>query len=51
MGAGSVLIPGSNDGLILVGMPLLYAYAWIGIGTMCLTIAVAIYFQRLFARQ
>jgi toxin CptA len=51
MGAGSVLIPGSNDGLILVGMPLLHAYAWIGIGIMCLTIIAAIYSQRLFARQ
>jgi toxin CptA len=51
MGAGSVLIPGSNDGLILVGMPLLHAYAWIGIGIMCLTIIAAIYSQRLFAKQ
>jgi Sulphur transport len=42
MGAGSILIPGSNDGLILVGMPLLYPYAWIAIATMCLTIAAAI---------
>jgi Sulphur transport len=50
MGAGSVLIPGSNDGLILVGMPLLYPYAWIGIGTMCLTIFVAIYADRLLAK-
>lgn len=49
MGAGSVLIPGSNDGLILVGMPLLHPYAWIGIATMCLTICVAIYANRLLA--
>jgi hypothetical protein len=42
MGAGSLLIPGSNDGLILVGMPLLYPYAWVAIGTMCMTIVVAL---------
>jgi Sulphur transport len=50
MGAGSVLIPGSNDGLILVGMPLLHPYAWIGIGTMCITIFVAIFADRLIAK-
>lgn len=50
MGAGSVLIPGSNDGLILVGMPLLYPYAWIGIGTMCLTIVAALYAERFWAK-
>jgi Sulphur transport len=50
MGAGSVLIPGSNDGLILVGMPLLYPYAWVGIGMMCLTIVVALYAERLWVK-
>ncbi len=41
MAWGSLLIPGSNDGLILIGMPLLWAYAWVAFGTMCVTIAVA----------
>ncbi|MCW5635622.1 MAG: YeeE/YedE family protein [Rubrivivax sp.] len=41
MGYGTLLIPGSNDGLILVGMPLLRPYAWLAFGTMCLTIALA----------
>ena len=50
MGAGSLLIPGSNDGLILVGMPLLYPYAWVGIVTMCLTIVVALYAERFWAK-
>ena len=50
MGAGSLLIPGSNDGLILVGMPLLYPHAWIGIGTMCLAILVSIHAERLWAQ-
>jgi Sulphur transport len=50
MGAGSLLIPGSNDGLILVGMPLLYPYAWVGIGTMCLTIAAALVAERFLSK-
>ena len=41
MGWGSLLIPGGNDGLILVGMPLLWPYAWLAFATMCLTIACA----------
>ena len=41
MAWGSLLIPGSNDGLILIGMPLLRPYAWVGIATMCATIAAA----------
>jgi len=41
MGAGTLLIPGSNDGLILVGMPLLWPYAWIGFATMCAAIGLA----------
>jgi toxin CptA len=41
MAWGSLLIPGSNDGLILIGMPLLRPYAWLAFATMCVTIAVA----------
>lgn len=41
MGWGSLLIPGGNDGLILVGMPLLWPYAWVAFATMCLTIGIA----------
>jgi hypothetical protein len=50
MGAGTLLIPGSNDGLVLVGMPLLRPYAWLAFATMCLTIAAAITLQRWRAR-
>lgn len=46
MGWGSVLIPGSNDGLILVGMPLLWPYAWVSILTMCITIWIALIVER-----
>lgn len=41
MAWGTLLIPGSNDGLILVGMPLGWPYAWVAFGTMCATIAAA----------
>jgi hypothetical protein len=41
MAWGSLLIPGSNDGLILIGMPLLRPYAWLAFGTMCVAIACA----------
>jgi Sulphur transport len=39
MAWGSLLIPGSNDGFILIGMPLLRPYAWLAFATMCVTIA------------
>ena len=41
MAWGSLLIPGGNDGLILIGMPLLWPYAWAAFLTMGLTVAVA----------
>jgi len=41
MGWGSLLIPGGNDGLILVGMPLLFAYAWVAMASMALAIGGA----------
>jgi hypothetical protein len=46
MGWGSLLIPGGNDGLILVGMPLLWPYAWLAFGAMCVAIAAAQMGQR-----
>jgi Sulphur transport len=41
MGWGSLLLPGGNDGLILVGMPLARPYAWLAFAIMCVTIAMA----------
>jgi len=38
MGWGSALIPGGNDGLLLIGMPLLRSYAWIAALAMTMTI-------------
>lgn len=46
MGWGTLLIPGANDGLILVGLPLLRPYAWLAFGTMCVSIGAAIALQR-----
>ena len=46
MAWGSLLIPGSNDGLILIGMPLLRPYAWLAFATMCATVALALWLRR-----
>ncbi len=46
MGVGSVLIPGSNDGLILIGIPLMRPYAWLALAVMTLSIAAAFALQR-----
>ena len=46
MGWGSLLIPGGNDGLVLLGMPLLWPYAWASVITMCAVIAGAIGVQQ-----
>lgn len=46
MGWGSLLIPGSNDGLILVGLPLVQPYAWLAFAIMCATIALALTVER-----
>ena len=52
MAWGSLLIPGGNDGLILVGMPLLWPYAWVAFFIMCLTVATAQLAQaRIFAER
>jgi len=41
MGAGAALVPGGNDSLLLVGMPLLLPYAWIAFASMSVTIYIA----------
>jgi toxin CptA len=46
MGWGSLLIPGGNDGLLLVGLPLLWPYAWLAFATMCAAIALALRLQQ-----
>jgi toxin CptA len=51
MGWGTLLIPGGNDGLILVGMPLLWPYAWAAFAAMCVTIAFALAIERSLVGQ
>jgi toxin CptA len=51
MAWGTLLIPGSNDGLILIGMPLLRPYAWLAFATMCVTVAAALWLRRSLMRQ
>lgn len=46
MGCGSLLIPGSNDGLIFIGIPLLRPYAWLALASMVLAIVAALLLQR-----
>lgn len=43
MGWGSLLIPGSNDGLVLLGLPLLWPYAWASFAVMALVIFMALH--------
>lgn len=42
MAWGSLLIPGSNDGIVLIGMPLLLPHAWIAFASMCVVIAIGL---------
>jgi toxin CptA len=51
MGWGTLLIPGANDGLILIGLPLLRPYAWLAFGTMCVSIALALLTARAWSRH
>jgi hypothetical protein len=46
MGLGAMLVPGSNDGLILIGLPLLLPHAWVAVSVMALSIATAITLAR-----
>ena len=47
MGYASLLIPGGNDVLLLIGMPLLWPYAWLAFAIMGTTIAAAVAIERL----
>jgi len=46
LGLGGSLVPGANDGLILLGLPLLYPHAWLAFASMLLTIAAALVVQQ-----
>jgi toxin CptA len=46
LGFGGSLVPGANDGLIMLGLPLLYPHAWVAVASMLLTIAAALILQQ-----
>jgi uncharacterized membrane protein YedE/YeeE len=50
MGAGALLVPGSNDGLIMLGLPLLLPQAWVAVATMTATLAVSVAISEALAR-
>jgi toxin CptA len=47
LGLGGSLVPGANDGLILLGLPLLYPHAWVAFASMLVTIAAALALREL----
>jgi toxin CptA len=52
MGWASIMIPGGNDSLVLVAMPLLRPYAWVAYAAMCFAIgAVSLSRRLLHARR
>jgi uncharacterized membrane protein YedE/YeeE len=46
LGFGGSLVPGANDGLILLGLPLLYPHAWLAFAGMVVAIATALIVQQ-----
>lgn len=51
MGVGAALVPGGNDSLLLVAMPLLLPYAWVAVLVMLATVAVAIIIEQRSGRS
>lgn len=51
MGWGSLLIPGGNDELLLVGIPLLQPYAWVAVISMAVAIALGRRAEHLWERR
>lgn len=51
MGWGSLLIPGGNDELLLVGLPLLQPYAWLAVASMAAAIAIGQSVERRLAAR
>ena len=51
MGWGSLFVPGSNDGLILLGLPLLQPHAIVALASMALAIVAGMTVERRFAQR
>jgi Sulphur transport len=46
LACGSLLVPGGNDSLILLGLPLLSAHAWASVAVMCAVIGAVLLARR-----
>jgi len=46
LGFGGSLVPGANDGLILLGLPLLYPHALLALASMVVTVSAALFLER-----
>jgi toxin CptA len=46
LGFGGSLVPGANDGLILLGLPLLYPHALLALASMFVTVGAALLLER-----
>ena len=46
MALGASLVPGSNDSLLLIGLPMFWPFAWVAFATMCVVIALATLVRR-----
>ncbi|MBV8907421.1 MAG: YeeE/YedE family protein [Sphingomonas sp.] len=46
LGLGGSLVPGANDGLILLGLPLLYPHALLALASMVVTVSAALFLER-----
>lgn len=46
LGLGGSLVPGANDGLILLGLPLLYPHALLALASMLVTVSAALFLER-----
>jgi toxin CptA len=51
LGLGSLWVPGSNDGLLLLGLPLFWPHAWAALAVMMATIALLLQGQRRAAHR
>ena len=47
MGLGAELVPGANDGLLLLGLPMLWPHAWVTVAVMAASIALWLRVPRL----
>jgi toxin CptA len=47
LGCGSLLVPGGNDSLVLLGLPLFWPHAWVSVAVMCAVVAAGLWARRM----